>query len=276
MFLIRLYCAALLCLVGPGIAGAALMLSFSHVHATWEATDIVVVSENGKLDGEVVVLESWLGSLQRGERIHLPELCKFAAEGERRIASEFLVNPLREKPKYVTGERMVVFLRGTGTCRQVAPLEPPGKTMLQAGQLLALRQMTFEPAYHRDIQISTAWIEEGQVYAFTQVSNPGPLVLVRQAGWQWSLTEDRLRFEVMKVLDLKGRLEHALLCSDPARRAEALVPFTKDKTLWDVRERAFRGLTECGPAAVPVLRKMLEDPEQDHIRINQMLAKQGG
>ena len=124
----------------PATAGAALIPSFDLESRTWDATHIVVVTEAEKIDGEVRVLESWKGELERGDLLVLKELASFASKESRRIGGWL---GFEESDECVTGARMVCFLTKSGDTWQSAG----GKD--------------WRPA----MEISVAWIDHGTVYA---------------------------------------------------------------------------------------------------------------
>lgn len=120
--------------------------SFHLEICSWEATNVVVVTERDVIDGEVVVLESWKGALAAGERITVPELAAFAAAERRAVAPRW---GRRDEagPALVTGRRMILFL-------------------------------TPHPHSLACKSVGVAWVEGGELFAFVQTMNPGPSVLI--------------------------------------------------------------------------------------------------
>ena len=62
---------------------AFVLPSFHLPTSASTATHIVVVTEGDRIDGEVRVIESWFGDLERGDAIELDELKRFAAPAIR-------------------------------------------------------------------------------------------------------------------------------------------------------------------------------------------------
>src|SRR6266705_7143999 len=103
----------------PALAG--IRPSFALDYCAWHATHVVLVEVTPK-DGVLIVVESWTGELQPGERIIVPELTP--APGAMPIS----LNPKRSDffapddsgiseqiPRQHVGSRMVLFLkRGKG------------------------------------------------------------------------------------------------------------------------------------------------------------------
>src|SRR6185436_11191423 len=81
--------ALVILLLVPRDARAEIQPSFDLEHFSWKATDIVVVSEGERIDGEVVVVESWKGTLAEGDRITVPPLAHFAPEQRRIVSREW-------------------------------------------------------------------------------------------------------------------------------------------------------------------------------------------
>lgn len=83
--------------------------SFELGYSSWESTHIVVVTEGDKVDGEVEVLESWVGDLKKSDKLSLPDLAAFAPEEERVVSKG--AKQEKDPPASVTCSRMVLFLR---------------------------------------------------------------------------------------------------------------------------------------------------------------------
>jgi len=239
--------------------------SFQAEESAWLATDIVVVTEGKKIDGVVQVTETLKGDLKPGATLTLPELAEFKAKEARQIDKDGWG---RTGPdQFVTGNRMILFLRDqtkipAGDEEQNGSVETKGKSLRWSGA----------HPLARDIKYSAAWIEEEKLYAFYQLMNPGPSVLCL-TSW----TGASLRNLIGDVTSNQTALNAAAAIAGPSDRAEALRPFLSSSMLL-AREAAFVKLTECGSAALPVLRAELENglnlPILDDVV--EALAKVGG
>jgi hypothetical protein len=93
---------------------AGIQPSFYLETLTAQASDIVVVKENEKLDGKYTVIETWKGELKSGDTMTIPELAGFSSEESRAIhrwPREARSNLLT----HVTGSRMSLFLKKTAS-----------------------------------------------------------------------------------------------------------------------------------------------------------------
>ena len=81
-----------------------------------DATHVVVVTEGDRIDGHVIVLESWRGDLKPGDSLDIPVLAKFKSKKSRHIECEdcfgYLGKCLDATPKFVSGSRIILFLQG--------------------------------------------------------------------------------------------------------------------------------------------------------------------
>jgi Surface antigen variable number repeat len=240
-------------------ASAAIQPSFSPQGCSWRATDIVVVTEGSEIDGKFKVLETWKGDLKPGQTISVPELAKFKGQETRVLPSTWRDYEGDGKPEYVTGERMILFLRDA----EKVPDDPDDDAS-------ASRWKGTNPM-GSDMKYSTVWIENGKVYCFTQLMNPGDPVL---AGY---VPESELKTDVDCVVSTQTALNTALAITDVTARAESLEPFAKDSIFW-ARDQAFAGLTDCGEAAFPVLRRMLDNESlrEFHGDVVETFAQAGG
>lgn len=212
--------------VSPALAG--IRPSFDEESCAKNATEIVVATEGNKVDGELEVLETWKGSLAKGTKIVVPDLASFEEAGTRAIWRGWRED--KDQPtKHVTGQRMVLFLKGA-----------PG----------AWRSAN---SWGREMKVSVVWVETDAVYGFVQVMNPGDSVLVPVAK-----TEKELHDQVDKVIGAWADIAKARALADPGARARALAPLTRAES-WDQSAAAFEGLAGCGKDAVPHLREILAD-----------------
>ena len=249
-------------------ASAGLRPSFDPEGCSWRATDIVVVTEGSQIDGNFKVLETWKGDLKPGQMISVPELASFKDQAARLIySSAWYDTEHYGKPRYVSGERMILFLRDANKPHD--DTEDDTRRTRESDTNTGCWKPTNPVG--TEMQYSTAWIENGKVYCFVQIMNPGESVLVSSG------TETELKTEVDCVVSTQASLNVALAITDVAARAESLEPFAKDSISW-ASNRAFAGLTECGGAALPVLRRMLDDESLGELRENvvEAFAKAGG
>jgi hypothetical protein len=258
--------AAFLILTCVGFAPevrAGIRPSFLLVDCSWSATHVVVVSQGEKLDGNFQVVESWKGDLKKGSRLKIKELAAFAPKATRAIeARDKKRNP--PPPTHVSGSRMILFLK-----KNVAPAKA------REGEKAAGKEgeISWAPAgFFKDVRVSVAWVEHGETYGFVQIMNPGPSALISLES-----TEKQMRGHVLEICKTQEALGKASALPDPTRRAEALVPFVHSER-FQVRHEAFNALGGCGEAALPSLRKMLQDPSLagKHGAVVKALAQAGG
>ena len=127
---------------------ASFQPSFELEQCSKGATDIVLATEGDRIDGELEVLETWRGGLKKGEKVLIPALAMFEEPATRAIYDA----PADESAtKHVTGRRMVLFMRRSGS------------RWLAASDWGVMRA-------------SVAWIESDTVYAFEQIVDPGDSV----------------------------------------------------------------------------------------------------
>jgi len=248
-------------------ASAGIRPSFSPEGCSWRATDIVVVTEGAQIDGNFTVIETWKGDLKPGETISVPELRQFKEQDARLIFSEPWSDTKEPQRRYVSGERMILFLRDARKPQDFAEDDDrqTGTSETSTSRWKPTNPMATE------MKFSTAWIENGKVYCFIQIMNPGDSVLVSLGP------ETELKSEVDCVVSTQIGLNTALAIPDAAARAESLEIFAKD-SIFLASDRAFAGLTECGEAALPVLRRMLHDESlgELHENVVEAFAKAGG
>jgi hypothetical protein len=213
--------------VGDGRAEGAIIPSFYADGAAWGATHIVVADEGATIDGLFTVLESWLGALKPGTKLHVPAFAAFAPADMRTIYESF--TPSKTLPP-VTGRRMLLFLRHAGAS------EDP--------QAVA----TWKPASAwGGMEISACWCERTQCYGMIQTINPGPLRLV-----PLQTTEAELKARVHLVRGQKAALERIRTVKDPAERATQALRFVAADNGFATRA-AFKILQGAGAPAIPHL-----------------------
>ena len=264
----RILATLLFLLAVSTTALAAIRPSFTSEGCSWRATDIVIVTEGSQIDGNFTVLETWKGDLKPGQTISVPELGQFKEKDARSIYSgPWVAKEGDGKPQYVSGERMILFLRDSNKAQDYLEVD---EWRTDGSDTTTARWKSTNPM-GAQMKYSTAWIENGKVYCFVQIENPGDPVLI-SAG-----TETELKTEVDCVISTRVSLNTALAIPDLAARAESLEPFAEDSIRW-ASDRAFAGLTECGEAALPVLRRMLENESlaELHEYAVEAFAKAGG
>lgn len=260
------------------IAHAGIIPSFYPEFSATKATNVVVASEGEKIDGHLVVLDTWKGNLEKGEKIWIPELAQFESEESRRIKSWGPEKSFRS----VTGKRMIVFLVKSIFLKDSQEESNVDKKPTCAIRWLPTSYPDFLPVSGEGtepgdsvarMKISVAWIENGVIYAFQQTMNPGPLVLTKLKR----MTEEQFKAFVLDMSKNCSDFEEAASLPDPEERADAIFPFTEAE-IQRTRERAFNTLSECGISALPVLREILRDEQQldRHYLAVRALAKAGG
>lgn len=103
-------------------------LSFDFESSTIAASDVILVSQDERLDGHFTVLEAWKGGLKPGDALTVPELAVFAPTTNRTIGGEvegpgemirFLGTTIfgqpTNGPTSVSGRRMCLFLERSTT-----------------------------------------------------------------------------------------------------------------------------------------------------------------
>jgi len=258
MGLARGFASLLLLFLFAPHAAAGIRPSFVLEICSWRATHIVVATEGEKIDGVFRVLEAWKGDLAVGEIIRIPELAAFNSKKERTIDFWQGENGRLSGPLEVTGERVVLFLRDGN---QVTP-----DTEKVGGEESRIVRLSSVPSrwmsansMSEEIKVSMVWIEQGDVYGFVQLMNPGPSSLHR-LDW----TEARMEREVKEILETREAFDNSLAIAEPSQRAEALQSFVSDSKFL-VRDNALKELINCGAAALPVLRQIMNDETLDDI-----------
>lgn len=193
------------------VAEAAIRPSFDTDECAFNATHIVVATEGEKIDGALDVLESWKGDLKKGDRITVPELAGFASDEARTVHSGFLGTEESAKP--VSGSRMVLFLVKTPLL--VGPAPKP-----EAPPTRERERWDSANGQGLDMNVSVAWIEDGEAYAFVQVMNPGPSLLVQYGK------EKDLKARALHVVEVRAAVDNALATPGTSERSKALAAFS--------------------------------------------------
>ncbi len=227
---------------------------------SWNATDILVLSPTQKKPNFEVV-EVIKGETRRGSILALPELSP--TDGVRwplrELASLFGI--YEAAPPVTPSDRIIVFLRRPGAAPEYYPRpDLPAKTE------------GWQPAnWFGDLRTSAVWLQDGGVYAYLQTVNPGPTHLI---DFQWS--EEKIRAEIQRVLELRRSLDEALDETEPAERANrlALIVRSSDRI---ARSSALHHLANGGATAAVALEKLLDDENllSHHDSIIAALVKTG-
>jgi hypothetical protein len=242
-------CVALLILASRAAAG--IRPSFYLENCVWLATDIIVATQSDNAAASLSVLETWRGDMIKGARI---EVIGLPVAPIKTSISFGLKSPVAS----VSGSRIVLFLRPAARRDDRPPATEP-----------AIRQ--FEgTAQFGGAQVSAAWIEKDQAYAFQQIWNPGPSELhpLRQS-------EAELKKQTEAMLAAKAALEKSESIANPVDRAQALAPMTSSP-YWHERKEAFAALARCGKPALPLLRKMLRDDQYEQTDVVRALSEAAG
>jgi len=270
-------CFFILIMSLSSIAHAGIIPSFHPDLSATKATNVIVASEGEKIDGFLDVLDTWKGDLEKGERIWVPELAQFESEEARRIKSWGSEKSFRR----VTGKRMIVFLVKSMFLKDSQEESAVDRKPISAIRWLPASYPDFRPVFAGGkeprnsvarMKISVAWVENGVVYAFRQIMNPGPLVLDNL-----QTTEEHLKALVLDKSKNCSDFERAAALPDPEERANAILPFTEVDE-HRAREKAFNALSECGIPALPHLHQILGDEQllDRHYLAVKALAKAGG
>jgi len=273
----KIACFFILIMSLSSIAHAGIIPSFDPELSATKATNVIVASEGEKIDGFLDVLDTWKGDLEKGERIWVPELAQFESEEARRIKSWGSEKSFRR----VTGKRMIVFLVKSMFLKDSQEESAVDRKPISAIRWLPASYPDFRPVFAGGkeprnnvarMKISVAWVENGVIYAFRQIINPGPLVLDNL-----QTTEEHLKALVLEKSRNCSDFEKAAALPDPEDRTNAILPFTEVDE-HRAREKAFNALSECGIPALPHLHQILGDEQllDRHYLAVKALAKAGG
>lgn len=245
--------------------------SFCARDCAWNATHIVVATEDPVIDGVLTVIESWKGDLDVGEGITIPELARFASEDSREIDKN-----LREydssTPTHITCQKMALFLK------KKAPFSEEHTDEASNTQETDKKQWASASSIWDKMYICVAWIENDRIYAFQAQFHSSMLTAFYGPGLEHR-SEASLKKLVLEILKVREEFERAISLEDLAKRAEALAPFMRDDIFIVIVMDALDELKKCGKEALPVLRRLLQDQSiTGMVRddIIQLFAKLGG
>ncbi len=236
----------------------------------WSATHIALVVTTS-IDGTFTVLESWKGDLQRGERLNIPELrptdkAPLFSDYLRQLAAEPypLLHGTEEIPRNLPGCRMVLFLKSSS---QTIPNNPTQRAENINGHGAWIAASNFGK-----MKVSAVWLDGNHVYSFGQINNPGPSILHRML-----LPFVEFKDRVTGVARLREQMTAYLLEPDVTARAELLKPYVHSG-IEPARREALEQLDKSGPAAVPTVLSMIDDPAYaDEVsELIKILATAGG
>jgi hypothetical protein len=214
--------------------------SFHLEPSAWRASDIVVVTEGHKIDGTVAVVETWKGALRKGETLSIPELTQFKDRKLRTVQTSGTPGTKpHEASQIVAGGRMILFLKDKSATTESPNKKAPAK-WVSASPMWGMRA-------------STVWVENGRTYAFTQLINPGPSLLVDQ-----NLLEAEMKKKVHKAVQTQQELLSIRKIKDCATRARRVRRLAESEPFYGQSE-AFDILADCGQAGVPILVVILND-----------------
>jgi hypothetical protein len=248
MKLKRLLWSTILILAIVPTAFGGIRPSFRLDHSAWKATHIVIAITTAT-DGTFEVVESLKGDLHVGARLVIPDL-RPSDEAEPIVSSlespeSVLCHPgSRLIPKQPVGSRVILFLVG-GTH------EPASQGKAEVEE--------WKPSDIMDsMQASVLWIEGNGLYSFEQVMNPGLPLLC-----QLRESETDVRNRVAEIAQIQSQIAADLSVPDGTERAERLRQYV-DSSILPVRLAALEELGKSGPAAIPVISRMIDDPSFSH------------
>jgi hypothetical protein len=122
------------------------------------------------------------------------------------------------------------------------------------------------------MKTSAVWIDDGRLYVFRQMANPGPSILAA-----WDMTFDKMRNRIEEIRQTEFEVTNIDDLKDGFARARGLRRFVRS----DIREAqqlALSGLGRCGQPAVRVIREMLSDSDfsDEASDLIKALAEAGG
>ncbi|MHC4714584.1 MAG: hypothetical protein ACYTAN_15160 [Planctomycetota bacterium] len=252
-------------LLTPALARAVDRWDLLSTSFSDNATHIVVVTEGSKIDGEVKVLESWKGYLQRGQEITVEELADFSSADSRKVS------PRAAPPANLTFKQELnkAYRRSLSWAQGHGPLVYADHVTCKRMILFLMKQeddgvVNWVPAaFDNQIKTSVAWVEYGYVYGFLQFRNPGPLMLgmyrSEEAFKQMVIANmERRAYERDSVAAAEKAVEAAAGMASAQNRVEAIAPFFR----WDVRQARKIALDAAKPdagTALPLLVEVFND-----------------
>ncbi|MGH9494214.1 MAG: hypothetical protein ACRD3B_04390 [Candidatus Sulfotelmatobacter sp.] len=122
------------------------------------------------------------------------------------------------------------------------------------------------------MKASVVWINGDELFGFVQLMNPGSSVLFKLRD-----SETKLRNRVEVINGVQTDITAALAIKDGGERAERLRPYARSD-VFPAQQTALKELGSCGPSAVGLISKMLDDPDfKDEMpELVRALAEAGG
>lgn len=234
---------------------AAIRPAFLLDYCSWHATHVVLVEVTPK-PGVFRVMESWKGDLNAGNLITIREMQP--PTGAMEIVAfpkdfdDMLKGGLNEQiPPQPIGSQVVLFLKKSSEASS-----DHWKSADLFGQMKA----------------SAVWIDSGRLYAFRQLVNPGPSVLV-----PWDMSLDKMRDRVNEIDRIELELVRVTAIEDGAARADGLKVYVRSDIL-EAQQLALSELAKSGPNALPAIQEMLSDPAfaDEGAELLKVFAEAGG
>jgi hypothetical protein len=228
--------------------------SFGVRDCAWHATHIVEVTQGMERKGVLTVRDSWKGDLRKGDVLTFPELGNFATEEQRKIFNREKALPNRVT--HVSSLRMVVFL-----CKNDKGRNDPKSLPIWGGA-----------GWGRDVKASVAWLDGDEVFAYVQIANPGPQVLL-----PLEVTEKQFKAKVMEIVRAKETFQQAVQVKELGKRALCLRPLV----LLDIpacERDSIEALGQCGEQGLPVIQSLLNQNLRENIapELIRTMGKIGG
>jgi hypothetical protein len=244
---LRFWPVVLAALLFPALA--AFRPSFGLDYCSWNATHIILAVMTTQ-DDDFEVIESWKGSLKVGDHIVVsqlepsPNAIPIGLYSKQSRPYEPSGNgAIEDIPRRTVGSRVILFLRRESEDERAPNTSTTGKSEWQPAD------------FFHEIRTSVIWIDESQLYVFTQWVNLGPSLL---STWDKSLANVHNR--VREVIQIQNALTEAVRVKDKSERAELLKPYVRSDA-FPAKEFALQELGKCGPSALESIRKMLDDSE---------------
>ena len=237
-------------------ANGGIILGFNWQTSLDIATHVVLVTEGNDVDGILQVIESWKGDLHTGDTLEIPELAQFAST-ESRTIKRWAGDSAHG---VVTGDRMVLFLIKSLVWADGKTEKLKTRWLPSLPYFVPMGAGRAKPQADFDLmRICVVWIEEGKTYAYSQVMNPGPLLLTNsELG-----NTDEARKHVKDYLDNQNVLRTINAIPDPAVRVTRAIALARENP--DCMGDVVEIVAGAGEAALPGLRQMLNDASFERI-----------
>lgn len=261
------------------LAGCALLLAgtgaqawssfgFAGSYSYWNATDIVVVDAEGR------IAEVWAGDERPGAVIPLEalgisahQICHPEPDGLYLVdgnVTNFAADLASDvKPREIQADRMILFLKKSPA----------------AGVTNGQWEVVYPSYGVSGAKYSPVWVAQNVLYNWQGRYMHDPyLTTLKHDDQKNPVTLAELHYEVLETLRIRTQLRQTVQIADPAARAQALVAFVNPER-GECLEEALKHLADCGAAALPVFRQVLDDPGPMHRYSGQILPslmKAGG